>query len=136
MSALTRGPFIVCGIWMVGLGLYFMLLRPAMLPEDLRFVGKSPAEMQAFAPALFVWLQRVFVVMGGFMAAAGVLTILAAGTVPRSRRALAAFMSAGLLSVMLMSAVNFAIDSDFKWLLIVPALLWVAGVVVVARERT
>ena len=30
--------FIACGIWMVLLGLYFMFLRPSLLPEDLHYM--------------------------------------------------------------------------------------------------
>ena len=31
--------FTTCGIWLTGLGLYFALLRPALLPEDPRYIG-------------------------------------------------------------------------------------------------
>ena len=32
---------IACGIWLVALGSYFIFLRPALLPEDTRFMGSS-----------------------------------------------------------------------------------------------
>ena len=38
------------GIWLIALGLYFAVLRPPRLPEDLRFMGTTLA-----LPAL-VWL--------------------------------------------------------------------------------
>jgi hypothetical protein len=52
-----------CGLFQVGLGVYFIALRPPMLPEDERFTGLS-LEMIA-SPAIPVWLDRVFVVLGG-----------------------------------------------------------------------
>ena len=33
----------------------------------------------------------------------------------------------GVLTVALMSATNFALYSDFRWLLLVPALVWLVG---------
>lgn len=33
--------FAACGVWMILLGVYFILLRPALLPEDPRFMGTS-----------------------------------------------------------------------------------------------
>ena len=124
MQRLSTGLFVVCGIWMIGLGVYFIALRPALLPEDLRYFDRTLAEVRAFAPGLLRWLGHVFTVMGGFMAAVGVLTVFVASTAPRSTAATVALALAGLLSVILMSAVNFAIASDFRWLLLAPALLW------------
>ena len=67
--------------------------------------------------------------MGGFMAGAGVLTVFVA-TVAMPQRlkgtSLAMALS-GALTVVLMSATNFALYSDFRWLLFVPALVWLAG---------
>ena len=118
-----------CGIWMVGLGFYFIVLRPPLLPEDLRFMGTTLARIQAAVPGLEDWLQRVFTVMGGFMAGAGVLTLFLAQTALPSRPtgALSALALPGALTVGLMSATNFALHSDFKWVLLVPALVWLAG---------
>ena len=118
-----------CGIWMVGLGFYFIVLRPPLLPEDLRFMGTTLARIQAAVPGLEDWLQRVFTVMGGFMAGAGVLTVFFAQTALPSRPtgASSALALSGALTVGLMSATNFALHSDFKWVLLVPALVWLAG---------
>lgn len=65
--------FVACGAWLVGLGAYFIFVRPALLPEDFRYAGTSAAVLQAAAPRLTGWLSLVFTVMGGFMASAGVL---------------------------------------------------------------
>jgi hypothetical protein len=129
--------FTACGIWLVGLGFYFAFLRPALLPEDPRFMGSSVAQIRGTLPGLENWLGHVFVVMGGFMAAAGVLTIYLAATANSSRRQGGGIvlLLAGLAGVVTMSWINFAIDSNFKWVLLVPALLWLLGVGSYVLER-
>lgn len=129
--------FTVSGIWLIGLGLYFALLRPALLPEDPRYIGSSLAQIQAALPGLERWLSHVFVVMGGFMAASGLLTIFLALTAVGARRKGIGIvlLLAGLASVVTMSWTNFAIDSNFKWLLLAPAILWFTGLVCYVLER-
>ena len=41
----------------------------------------------------------------------------------------------GLSSVVAMSAVNFSLHSDFRWLLLVPAVIWIVGVALLATGR-
>lgn len=60
------------GISALGIGLYFMLFRPAMLPEDIKFTGVSRAEVPA---RLLEWLAIVFRTWGGFMVGFGVVQI-------------------------------------------------------------
>lgn len=48
------------GIILMGLGLYFVFIRPPLLPEDPRFMGTTLAEIQATVPGLLIWLRRVF----------------------------------------------------------------------------
>jgi hypothetical protein len=124
-----------CGVWLVGLGVYFMLLRPALLPEDGRYIGADAAALLAAAPGLAPWLGKVFLVMGGFMAGAGVLTAcIALCLMPRSPGPARGILAVGgLLTVGLMAAVNFALHSDFRWLLLLPVVLWVVGVALSAR---
>ena len=76
-------------------------------------------------------MQRVFTVMGGFMMGAGVLTILAAmnTSAAREKRTWIFLALAGLFTVGTMSLTNFQLNSDFKWLLLMPSLLWVIGLV-------
>ena len=106
-------------------------IRPALLPEDLRFMNASLAQVRAGVPGLEGWLHKVFAVMGGFMAGTGVLTVfVAAAAMPsRLRGASWALAVTGLLTVALMSATNFALQSEFRWLLLVPAVVWLAGLV-------
>lgn len=73
------------GAILMVLGLYFVFLRPPLLPEDARFMGTSPAAIQAALPGLLIWLRRVFSVMGGHMFAAGLLTFYVALTSFRAR---------------------------------------------------
>ena len=115
------------GILLIGLGLYFVFLRPPLLPEDPRYIGTTLAEIQATLPGLLVWLRRVFWVMGGFMVASGLLTIYIAvttfGQLGRGTRLLVAL--ANLTSIGWMAVVNFMIDSDFKWLLLTFNFPWI-----------
>ena len=122
---------IACGVWLVGLGLYFIVLRPPLLPEDPRFMGTSLEQIRAAVPGLESWLKNVFTVTGGFMAGAGVLTLFVATVAmpARLKGTSWALAISGALTVVLMSATNFALQSDFRWLLLAPALVWVAGLV-------
>ena len=125
-----------CGVFQTVLGLYFLQLRPTLLPEDERFIGLSLDALTRIAPGLTVWLDRVFVVLGGHAMATGLLTLLAAILLWQSQRpprtAVALVFAAGLVSVVLMSAINFAIYSDFRWLLLVPALAWTIAVLLLS----
>ena len=118
-----------CGIWLIALGFYFAVMRPPLLPEDPRFMGTTLAQIRADVPGLENWLKRVFTVMGGFMAGAGVLTVFLATTTLRLRPRGTSWAMAlsGALTVGLMSATNFALHSDFRWVLLLPALVWLAG---------
>ena len=129
--------FLACGLWLIGLGLYFVLLRPALLPEDASYIGSSAAQIDSAVPGLGRWLRHVFTVMGGFMAASGVLTTFLAATVIRARRrgTGVVLLLVGLATVVTMSWTNFAIDSNFRWLLLAPAVLWFAGIAAYAHER-
>lgn len=121
-----------CAAYQLGLGAYFVGFRPPLLPEDLRFLGRPAGELGAVLPRLERWLDLVFLVLGGQMAALGLLLIgialrLAQGRVKRAREVLL-LGAAGLLSVAVMSAANFALGSDFRWLLVLPVLVWLVGV--------
>jgi hypothetical protein len=129
--------FVVCGLWLVALGLYFLFLRPALLPEDARYVGSSIQAIRTAAPGLERWLGHVFNVMGGFMVATGALTVLVAYRflARRERGTLPVMVAAGAASVAFMSTTNFLLHSDFRWLLLLPALLWLVGLLCYLRER-
>ena len=130
--------FVACGLWLVALGMYFLFLRPAMLPEDPRYIGSSLETIRSASPGMERWLGHVFNVMGGFMVATGAITTLVAYRLHamRGRGTLMALSIAGAASVGLMSATNFMLASDFRWLLLLPALLWLAGLLCYVRESS
>ena len=123
-----------CGVWLVGLGLYFIFLRPPLLPEDVRYIGSNLQALQAAAPHLADWLGKVLTVMGGFMAGTGMLIAFFAWTVmaTRPRWTTLVLVFVGAFTLVLMSAVNFALHSDFSWLLVVPPVVWAGAVVTYA----
>ncbi|MBI1281370.1 MAG: hypothetical protein GC179_24800 [Anaerolineaceae bacterium] len=118
-----------CGIILMGIGLYFALIRPELLPEDFRYMALSSEQLRATAPGLLNWLDKVFWVMGGYVFTVGLLTCYVAQTAFRVRRrgVLSVIGLAGLSSIGLMVIVNFAIGSDFKWQLLVLATLWIGA---------
>jgi hypothetical protein len=124
------------GIILIAVGCYFLFLRPALLPEDVRYMNLSSAELQSLGPRLASWLTHVFRVMGGYMMATGVLALTLAVTAFRQRSswALAGALVAGLASIGWMTAVNFMINSDFKWVLLGFALIWAASIAAYAAE--
>ena len=129
--------FISCGIWLIGLGGYFMFIRSPLLPEDLRYLGSSATQVEALLPNMASWLRNVFTVMGGFIAGCGVLIVFVSlRVVPQCAQGTGFVLGVtGLLTVAIMSWINFALDSDFKWLLLVPALAWLVGLVTYATGR-
>jgi hypothetical protein len=124
------------GILLIGVGLYFILLRPALLPEDIRYMNLTAAEVQSIAPRLGQWLTQVFRVMGGYIAATGVLALTLAATSFREHRPSAALgvSVGGAVSIGWMAAINFLINSDFKWALLAMALVWACSLVLFVRE--
>jgi peptidoglycan/LPS O-acetylase OafA/YrhL len=110
-------------------------LRPALLPEDLRYMGVDQQALQASLPRLSDWLGKVFAVMGGFMAGAGVLiAYFGAKVMPlRPRGAGWALALTGALTLGLMSVVNFVQHSDSRWLLVVPPIGWFIAVALYQR---
>lgn len=123
---LSKWLFLVCGIWLIGLGAYFILERPPLLPEDLRYPGSSAEQVNSLSPHFASWLRYVFTVMGGFIAGFGVLTVFVSVHAVSNRLQGIDWAPgcAGLLAVTTMSAVNFCLDSDSKWLLLVPTAAW------------
>lgn len=72
------------GVILMAMGLYFIVLRPALLPEDLRYMHASLTEIQAETPGLLEWLPKVFWVLGGYIFATGLLTLSIALTTFRT----------------------------------------------------
>jgi len=116
MTSLTKARplstwiLISCGVWLVILGLYFIFLRPPFLPEDPRFMGTTLEKLQMAVPGLARWLDNVFIVMGGFMASTGVLTVFVASVALPARLPGASWATA--LSGVLSKVVFRIVDKD------------------------
>jgi hypothetical protein len=123
--------FTLCGVWLFMLGMYFIFIRTSLLPEDLRFLNLENEDVQKNLPRLSQWLHYVFTVMGGFIASCGILILFMATRILRHHFTgfIFALSITGLLTVGTMSWINFLIDSHFKWLLLMPAILWFIGIV-------
>ncbi len=114
------------GFLLAGMGIYFIFLRPPLLPEDLRYIGSSLSAIQNNIPGLSVWLQKVFWVMGFYIFSGGLLTIYVAQTSFRTRTkgAFIIVLIAGITSIGTMTTVNFILQSDFKWVLLAFTIPW------------
>lgn len=119
------------GFLLVAMGIYFVFMRPALLPEDYRYIGTSSTVLQENVPQLSVWLQKVFWVMGSYIFTTGLLTIFIALANFRSRTpyAFIIVLISGISSIGFMTIVNFIIPSDFKWILLVFCLFWVVALI-------
>ena len=94
------------------------------------------AQLDILRPRLELWLTYVFRVMGGYILATGVLAVTLAATAFRAHQKGAAMgaLIGGAASIGWMAAVNFMIDSDFKWVLLGMALLWACSLGLFWRE--
>ena len=100
------------GFILIVIGIYFVFIRPALLPEDFKYIGTKSSILNERFPQLSPWLQKVFWVMGSYIRKRtyGAFTIVAIS---------------GITSIGSMTVINFIIDSDFKWTLLALTLPWV-----------
>jgi hypothetical protein len=126
----------IVGASMILIGAYFIFVRPPLLSEDLRYMGTSREQLQAIAPKLVLWLGWVFTVLGGYVVSTGVLLVHLALGALADRKPHAALVAtlAGSFTIGLMSVVNLVIDSDFKFVLLALAAVWVAALVCYGRK--
>jgi hypothetical protein len=126
------------GIILIGMGCYFIFFRPALLPEDLSYMNSSEPEINNHLPGLAHWLQKVFIVLGGYIGASGSL-MLYFGIAKDYERSLLLFiiiLISGLTSIAMMTAINFIIDSDFKWLLLLLTTPWIFTILTYLRPTS
>lgn len=121
----------LCGSLLIAIGIYFVVLRPSLLPEDLRYMGITLEKVKVNTPGLSNWLQKVFWVMGGYIFTTGLLTVFISITSFRTRTpgAFIVVAIAGISSIVLMTVVNFVIGSDFKWILLVFTFSWLIALI-------
>ena len=129
LQIIATRALVLGGVILMGMGFYFAFLRPPLLPEDSRFMDATISQIRTALPGLEPWLSRVFGVLGGYMFAAGLLTVYVAATGFRTGKlgAIAVVSVSGLASIGWMAITNFVINSDFKWLLLAFALPWVVA---------
>ena len=115
-SSLTLGGFLLAGM-----GMYFIFLRPPLLPEDLQYMNTTLSVVQNNIFNLSTWLQKVFWVMGGYIFTTGLLSMYVAQTSfrTRTRGAFIIVAIAGITSIGSMTIVNFILQSDFRFVLLV-----------------
>jgi hypothetical protein len=108
----------------MGTGIYFMALRPPLLPEDLRFTGLEPADVPA---GLLAWLTVVFRTWGGFVVGLG-LCIAGHGAASWMNQPAWSRVSAALGVLFAFGsflASNIQLRSEFLWFI---GLLFVGAV--------
>ena len=113
---ISAGMLVACGVWLVGLGLYSIVLRPPPLSEDTRSMDATLPQILTATPGFESWAHKVFLVMGGYVAGAGLLTVFVVSVAmpPQLKGTSSAFALSGAFTAALMSATNFAVDSDFR----------------------
>ena len=123
---LAGGLLVATGIVTLGVAFYLMVIRPPMLPEDLRFTGLDP---HALSSPMADWLRIVFRTWGGFVAGFAILIIsLGAYLWTSNVRALRWGVAFGVLVAFgRFLASNIALRSDF-----LPAIVIIAALAVIA----
>jgi hypothetical protein len=122
------------GAALIVIGGFFMFARPAFLPEDLRYVQRTAADVDAAVPRLRRWLRLVFTVLGGYALATGTLTVYLAATEVRqgNTSAVVVLAMAGAVSIGVMVVANFVLHSAFRWPLLAVGALWVTATLAAA----
>ena len=105
---------LVLGVLTIGTGVYFLALRPALLPEDTEFTGVT---LQQLPPAVAQWLGLVFRTWGGFIAGFGFTLVGVAVYLLTSRPSV---LTSGVALGILVAfgrffASNLRLHSDFLW---------------------
>lgn len=124
---------LVLGVLTLGTGIYFLWLRPPLLPEDILFIGVAP---DVLPPPLLDWLGIVFRTWGGFIAGFGAL-LMGIGTFMLTGRARWLYWATalGILAAFgrfLIS--NIVLRSDFLWFIAAIFLLAAAAAVLLASK--
>lgn len=127
----------VLGIGLIGIGFYFVILRPPLLPEDIRFMKLDQTQSEVVGLFAAKWLGKVFQVMGGFIASVGLLYFFLALNAFRRFETWAWYVTlfTGALSIANMSVVNFELSSDFRWWILAIVALWVCALVLNSTEK-
>ena len=131
-SSLTLGGFLLAGM-----GMYFIFLRPPLLPEDLQYMNTTLSVVQNNIFNLSTWLQKVFWVLGGYIFTTGLLAMYVAQTTfhTRTRGAFIIVALAGITSIGSMTIVNFILQSDFRFVLLVFTIPWLLALILYSLHK-
>ncbi len=112
-------------------GIYFIFIRPPLLPEDLQYMGLTSERLLATTPKLMSWLRLVFTVLGGYIVGSGLLLVhLALGAfAEREPYAFLVACLSGGFTTGLMSVANLLINSHFKFTLLALTAVWLAALI-------
>lgn len=121
----------LAGVIIMMMGIYFVFLRPSILPEDSTYIGSTIPTITDRIPGLSLWLKKVFWVLGGYIFSSGLLIAFVANTSFKSRvkGAFNIVAITGLTSIGFMTYVNFIISSNFKWMLLAFTLPWLIALI-------
>ena len=121
----------LAGFLLMAMGVYFIFLRPSLLPEDLRYMNITFPTLEDKIPNLQPWLQKVFWVLGGYIFTTGLLIIFISQSAFKKRvnGVFVIVTIAGISSIGLMTVVNFLIHSDFKWVLLLFTMPWAISLI-------
>src|SRR5450432_1524054 len=117
----------------IAVGAYVALLRPPLLPEDVRALGVDPSSLP---PSLLAWLSLVFATWGAFITAFGVLLFGIASALRTGRTTL--LRRACALALMLAFGrflwSNLVLRSDFLWFIALLFLLALTTAIMLVVE--
>ena len=127
----------LAGVIMMLMGIYFIFLRPTILPEDSAYIGSAIHTITDSLPGLALWLKKVFWVLGGYIFSSGLLIAFIANTSFKNglKGAFAMVAITGLTSIGFMTYVNFIINSDFKWLLLAFTCPWLIALILYRAHK-
>ena len=126
------------GMSTLGTGLYFLFFRPAMLPEDFRFIGLDPEQLPV---RMSEWLGIVFRTWGGFMVGFGLVLLGVAAYLETARKVLLRWAAATGLVVAFgrFFVSNLALRSDYLVFIAIVcglAAITAAGLASLSGRRT
>ena len=122
------------------MGLSLSLLSAAGTFKGSKFlrhpIRLTTAEALTFEPCLQSWLAQVCRVPGGHTVGTGLLAVALATAAYRQRHPLtvAGAIAGGAMSIGFVALINFAVDSDLKWLLLGAAMVWALSLLALTAE--
>lgn len=80
MTSLAAWLLTGCGVALILIGGFFVVLRPRLMAEDARYIGVTIEKIDRDIPQLGKWLRRAFWVLGAYIITTGLLVVYIART--------------------------------------------------------